>query len=533
MTKPIPNSIIWFKRDLRVEDNAALCEALLHGSTTALYVIEPALWQQSDRSARHWHLCRHHLLGLQQQLARLGGGLTVRVGEMTTVLSQLHRELGHFELFAHEETGSQWTFSRDQAVLDWCRSNGIAWHEYAQFGVVRGLKDRDGWAKLWRQRMQLDTAKLPPHRHWQPLPSTPDWESWQPNRSDRHNVFGALEPLDASAWQVHKAQATAVLDDFLTQRGERYHLEMSSPHSAVSACSRLSAHLAYGSLSMRSLVQATWQRQKAVKTLPATERRTWPKALSAFHGRLHWHCHFMQKLESEPILEFRNFSKMYDGMREDCFNPAHFAAWCRGETGYPFVDACMRFLIANGWINFRMRAMLVSFASYDLWLHWRETAHYLARLFLDYETGIHYSQVQMQSGTTGINTVRIYNPVKQSKDQDPNGNFIRRWVPELSGFDDTLVHQPWLATTAQQTQAGCLIGEHYPAPIVDHAIAARYAREQVYARRRGAEAQAEHARVFEQHGSRKNNPRSTSRQSRKPREASPQLDLLEKPKSNV
>ena len=101
----------------------------------------------------------------------------------------------------------------------------------------------------------------------------------------------------------------------------------------------------------------------------------------------------MQKLEDEPEIEFRNFNRAYDGLREDEFNDEYFEAWCHGRTGYPMVDACMRALHQTGWINFRMRAMLVSFASYHLWLHWRQPALYLARLFLDYEPGIHYSQI--------------------------------------------------------------------------------------------------------------------------------------------
>jgi deoxyribodipyrimidine photo-lyase len=161
-------------------------------------------------------------------------------------------------------------------------------------------------------------------------------------------------------------------------------------------------------------------------------------------GRQHWHCHFMQKLEDEPRLEFENLHRAYDGMRPDIADPQRLAAWCAGQTGFPFIDACMRALHQHGWINFRMRAMLMSFASYHLWLPWRETGLHLARKFVDYEPGIHWSQVQMQSGTTGINTTRVYNPIKQAQDHDPNGNFVRHWLPRMRAVPQPWLFQPWL-----------------------------------------------------------------------------------------
>jgi deoxyribodipyrimidine photo-lyase len=189
-------------------------------------------------------------------------------------------------------------------------------------------------------------------------------------------------------------------------------------------------------------VQATRARRYQVRALPPERRGGWSAALAAFEGRLHWHCHFIQKLESEPSIEFENLHRACDGLRENDFDAERFEAWRAGHTGFPLVDACMRALQAGGWINFRMRAMLVSFSSYQVWLHWRQPARALARLFTDYEPGIHYSQVQMQSGTTGINTLRIYNPVKQSQDHDPEGAFIRRWVPELADVPTDWIHSP-------------------------------------------------------------------------------------------
>ena len=221
-------------------------------------------------------------------------------------------------------------------------------------------------------------------------------------------------------------------------------------------------------------------------------------SLKSFSGRLHWHCHFMQKLEDEPAIEFEDLHSACRGLRPPADSTTVFAAWQAGETGLPFVDACMRMLRATGWLNFRMRAMLMAVASYHLWLDWRQPGLHLARLFTDFEPGIHWSQVQMQSGTTGINAVRIYNPVKQGYDQDPDGRFIRRWVPELGDVPAAFVHEPWRWDGADR-----VLDQAYPRPVVDHLGAARAARQRIWAVRRGSAFREEAARVFERHGSRK------------------------------
>ena len=210
----------------------------------------------------------------------------------------------------------------------------------------------------------------------------------------------------------------------------------------------------------------------------------------AFIERLHWHCHFIQKLESQPSLEYQNAHRAYDGLRAD--DPQRLAIWIEGRTGWPFVDACMRALRHHGWINFRMRAMLMSVASYQLWLPWRQSGEALARLFVDYEPGIHWNQCQMQSGTSGINTVRIYNPIKQGLDHDPEGdssaNGYRNCGMSLSRNPHT-----WLLPEPP---------ESYPQPVVDYEVAARQARDQVWGLRKGryrCEADA----IQRRHGSRR------------------------------
>jgi deoxyribodipyrimidine photo-lyase len=236
--------------------------------------------------------------------------------------------------------------------------------------------------------------------------------------------------------------------------------------------------------------------------LPASASRH-RAGLQAFISRLYWHCHFIQKLESEPALEFHNLHRGYDGLREDDWNPAHFAALTAGRTGWPLVDACAAMLRETGWINFRMRAMLVSVAAYPLWLHWRPVGLWLARQFLDYEPGIHWPQMQMQSGTTGINVPRIYNPVKQARDHDPHGHFVRRWLPALRQVPDSWLFEPWRMPEAMQLRHG-LRPASTAAPPVDLDAATRLAKQRLFALRR-PEIKSAKAAIVEKHGSRQRN----------------------------
>jgi deoxyribodipyrimidine photo-lyase len=291
-----------------------------------------------------------------------------------------------------------------------------------------------------------------------------------------------------------RTEAGRLLASFLDDRGRDYRRAMSSPVEGETACSRLSPHLALGTLSVREAAFAAAARQRAVRGT----RDGWGASLRSFQSRLAWRDHFIQKLEDAPWIETRCLHSAYELLRPSVPDAARLAAWETGETGLPFVDACMRYLRRTGWLNFRMRSMLMSVASYHLWLDWRSTGPVLARLFTDYEPGIHWSQVQMQSGTTGINTVRIYNPVKQGHDQDGTGAFTRRWVPELARVPDAYLQEPW-----RWDGAGSILGRVYPEPVVDVAASARAARAAVWGVRRGEAYGAEVARVLERHASRK------------------------------
>ena len=414
-------ALVWFKRDLRCSDHAPLAQAQHFERAAALVVVEPAWLESPECDARHVAFWLDSVTQLQAALAAKGLPLIVRVGAVPQVLHALRREFAFTHLFSHEETGSGWSYTRDLAVAAWCRAEGVAWTESPQTGVVRRLRSRNGWAARWAQRM--DAPALAVEGGFRAPAGMPP--SMLPTLQD----LGLPHPTQAQP-PAGEGAAQAVLHSFLAGRGRDYRRAMSSPLTAAEGCSRLSAHLAVGTISMRCVHQAS---EAAIRN---TADRTLAHALRGFTGRLRWHCHFMQKLEDEPAIEFRNFARVFDGLRPGDHTPLegvhreHFEAWCEGRTGYPMVDACMRQLRATGWLNFRMRAMLVSFAAYHLGLHWREPGIFLARQFLDFEPGIHWSQMQMQSGTTGINTLRIYSPAKQARDQDPDGVYLRRWLPE-------------------------------------------------------------------------------------------------------
>lgn len=479
--------LVWFKRDLRLEDHAALSAAAMRGPVLPLVIVEPDYWAQPDTSARQWQFTRACIADLQAAIADHGGKLIIRVGKAVQILEALRAEVGRFKLWSHEETGNHWTYARDKAVRRWCRANGIAVKERRQFGVLRGPKvNRDKWATQWDRMMEAPILPVPLPLIWKDAACDA-----LPFAQDLGLAEDGLQAVPAAGRRI----ALDTLGSFLHLRGEHYTREMSSPVTAPDACSRLSWHIAYGTISMREVTQAAWAHYR---TLPPGEK-AWRQAIRSFIARLHWHCHFIQKLESEPEAEWRPYAKIYEGLRPSPADPARLAAWRAGQTGYPFIDAAMRYLNANGWINFRMRAMLMSFASYDLWLPWQDSGAVLACKIIDYEPGIHWSQCQMQSGETGINAVRIYSPVKQGYDQDPDGRFIRQWVPELAAVPDAYLNEPWKLGAADYAR----LCPDYPPRIVDHAAAAKAAKDAIYALRRTPEARTEAKAVIQKHGSRK------------------------------
>jgi len=485
-------NVVWFKRDLRITDHVPLASAIGQGQTLALYILEPLIWQERDLDARHYEFLQESISCLDLQLKKINLPLTIKVGNAEDIFRQLHQRFGIKAIYSHQETWNDWTYQRDKRVAKLLTELSIPWYQAQQNGVIRRLRSRNGWARQWHQYMSETPLAIPLCTESQidksdDLPTSEEIGLTKSN-CDHRQVGGRNEGLK-------------LLNSFFASRGEKYSKKMSSPLTAYQSCSRISTYLAFGSLSVREVYQLALTKKNEIymHTEPGCP---WRSSIRAFMSRLRWHCHFIQKLEDEPTLELKNLHPSADGLRESCFSTERFNAWQHGLTGYPFIDACMRALRATGWINFRMRAMLVSFASYHLWLHWREPSLHLARMFLDYEPGIHYSQIQMQSGTTGINAIRIYNPIKQGMDQDPEGVFIRKWVPELSSLSKVEIHTPWLTNIPTDV---------YPKPIVEEKIARREASSRIYSIRRSPKFKEISANIVDKHASRKQSTRTRTK----------------------
>ncbi len=442
-------AVVWFKRDLRLNDHAPLKAALASPSNLLLlYVFEPSLLAQPDCSDRHCLFITQSIRDMQQTLHTIGLSMTVLMGEMVPILHAIYQQHGPFTLYSHEETGTDATWLRDRQVADWCQGQQVPWQEFPTNGVVRKLKSKSAWANLQRQRLQLPEAQ-------------PPWEHAIAVDASSLEIQFPADSLDFGEHPLMQiggeSEAHRWLASFLENRHRGYRFNLSKPEGARQHGSRLSPYLAWGNLSLRQVFNALQQ--------PTTSRRT-SRDLASFRSRLYWHDHFCQKLET---LQQYERASINPGMEAGFlpWNQAHHDAWATGKTGYPLIDACMRCLIETGFLNFRMRAMLVAFHSYHLRLHWQPAALHLARLFLDYDPGIHYPQMQMQAGTCGYHTFRIYNPTLQARLHDPEGAFIGRWVPELAALPPAYRLEPWKMTPLEQVMYQFIPGRDYPHPIVE------------------------------------------------------------------
>lgn len=492
MDKKETINVMWFKRDLRIRDNAALESAIRKTESTdgkrllLIYVFEPSLIADQHYDIRHWRFVLESLTFLNKQLQLLNpsfesaGNLSDNIcnhwcvhifqREVLEVFEALGQLYHIDQVFSHQETGLRITYDRDLNFAGYCLRSNIRWHEFSNNGIIRKLKNK-------KERFSQWTAKMnSPQQH-------PDFGKFKPVHFDENWLqknSGSKLPAnwqqrDRNFQQGGEDMAHRYMDSFFKERILNYTESLSKPLESRKGCSRLSPYLAWGCLSTRQVYQTV---MKLLQNATNDDKKLVAE-LDVFLSRLKCQSSFTQQFESNEKIEFENTNAAAQSL-EISADQERFERWSNGQTGYPLIDACMRCLIKTGYVNFRMRALLISFLTHHLFQDWKEGAKHLARTFTDFEPGIHYAQMQLQSGMGNFQTVRVYNPVKQSYEHDPKGIFIKQWIPELADCSEADIHEPWKMSVLQQELSHIVIGKDYPHPVVDVLETGKEARSKLF-----------------------------------------------------
>ena len=478
MTPPLDRALVWFRRDLRTHDHAALHHALRAARQVwCAFVFDRAILDPLPRRDRRVEFIHASLLELDRQLCELGRGqgidgvrLLVRHGRGADEIAALARALRVQAVYANHDDDPD-AVRRDGAVARVLADANIAWHTAKDHVVFERseLLTQGGtpytvytpYKKAWLARLEPYFVAAYPvaPRAARLAPAPAGIVSELPSLATIGFESGTLRTPKIAAGS---AAGQALLGDFLS-RIDAYGEARDFP--AVRGPSYLSVHLRFGTVSIRELAAAACARIAHAGSPGA----------AVWLSELIWRDFYHQILHHHPHVVGASFKPEYDRIEWERGPAAEalFAAWCEGRTGYPLVDAAMAQINQTGYMHNRLRMVVASFLSKDLGLDWRRGEAYFATHLNDYDLAANNGgwQWAASSGCDAQPYFRIFNPVTQSERFDPQGRFIRRYLPQLAALPDALIHAPWTARPVDLQAAGVALGRDYPLPIVDHAAA--------------------------------------------------------------